>query len=541
MTLAFVSTKRDDPLSKGKFGIGLKTLSRIAETMEVNCTPYYFRIVGNRIEKTSRPRPIKDFYDPNSKQTLIVLPLKEAGLELAAEQWVRSWTPENMLFLQTVRSLGWMDLSKGRSVVSHSLSVKKMRNAPPWRRRGEGIRTRTLMLRDRKRGFNWVRFDAFVPIPKDIARTYKAAGTEAMISVAIPDRAAQNLLYAGLPTKIRLSMPFAISAPFDPNTVRTEIQPNRWNFWLWYRISEFVAQLAIYLLGHDPPAAWRLIPTSAEANSEGDDWVTDRLAEMYQVVKSAIQRRGSIEVQGAQKRFDRLSYEVFSLQGLLLPEDYRVLAFSRTALPMEIRDGAGRWREVLEDLEIAARIDVSDALVHFSYEDPVSTKRTPYWFIQLTAAALEADLSEKLKEFPCILVTDPVAIVIPDTQQSGMKLVQRENIDTLAKRLGLVHKLHPAYFEPIEGHERVRTWLEELGLLTDEVDDIAILKAIADRGPAHQLDFSDPDLVSLRDLVDRVDPQIDRDLVRRVGESVLLDAFRWGDGRRLNEGTAIVT
>ncbi len=78
MALAFVSTKRTDPISKGKFGIGLKTLSRIADSMEVSCTPYHFRIAGNQIEAKKQPRSIRNFYNPKSKFTLIVLPLKES-------------------------------------------------------------------------------------------------------------------------------------------------------------------------------------------------------------------------------------------------------------------------------------------------------------------------------------------------------------------------------------------------------------------------------------------------------------------------------
>ena len=38
MCVAFVSTKRDDPGMTGKFGIGLKTLSRLADRFEVHCS-----------------------------------------------------------------------------------------------------------------------------------------------------------------------------------------------------------------------------------------------------------------------------------------------------------------------------------------------------------------------------------------------------------------------------------------------------------------------------------------------------------------------
>ena len=40
MTLSFVSTKREDPTAKGRFGIGLKTLGRLGRKLTVHCAPY---------------------------------------------------------------------------------------------------------------------------------------------------------------------------------------------------------------------------------------------------------------------------------------------------------------------------------------------------------------------------------------------------------------------------------------------------------------------------------------------------------------------
>jgi len=42
MTLAFVSTKRSEPRSKGRFCIGLKTLGRLGDILTVHCAPYHF-------------------------------------------------------------------------------------------------------------------------------------------------------------------------------------------------------------------------------------------------------------------------------------------------------------------------------------------------------------------------------------------------------------------------------------------------------------------------------------------------------------------
>ena len=77
MTLAFVSTKREDSRSKGRFGIGLKTLGRLGDSIRVNCDPYAFAIEGNRVSTAPTARPIQGFYDPRTTDTLLTLRLRD--------------------------------------------------------------------------------------------------------------------------------------------------------------------------------------------------------------------------------------------------------------------------------------------------------------------------------------------------------------------------------------------------------------------------------------------------------------------------------
>ncbi len=538
MTMAFVSTKRNDPLSTGKFGIGLRTLSRITDSMEVSCNPYHFRVVGNRIEGKNRPHPIRNFYNPNSESTLIVLPLKEPGYASDVRQWVRSWSPAKMLFLQSVRSLLWVDILTGRVLTRHRLTEGKVDGPPPWRRRGKNMTTQASIIRDPKDKLNWTRYDAIVPIPKGMNRESKTVGTKAMISVAVPDRAIQSLLYASLPTNIPLGVPFAINAPFDLNTVRAEVPKSNWNDWLWRRVSEFVAELVIYLLEHDPKAAWYFIPLSDELNVEGDSEVSNWLQGVHEFVKNVIRRRGNVKFQGTKTSLGRLSYEVAALQELLQSEDYTVLAEGRFMLPQEVRDHEGRWRKVLDDQGIATRINVVDALNLFSLES-TAKERTPEWFIKLTEAALEAELSENLKKVSCILTDNPVTAMVPDIKQSGVKFVRDLGSGALAHQLGLVRQLHSAYFQPETSCEKIRVWLQETGQLTDKIDDLAVLNSIADRVPEIPLDFSDSDLVALRDIIDRVETGVDKDLLKRIGKAVLLDAFEWINGHRVDKKATV--
>ncbi len=78
MTYAFISTKTEDPQQKGKFGVGLKTLGRIANRMEVHSNTYSFAIANQRISKAEPCPPILGFYQPGTRSTLLRLSLLDA-------------------------------------------------------------------------------------------------------------------------------------------------------------------------------------------------------------------------------------------------------------------------------------------------------------------------------------------------------------------------------------------------------------------------------------------------------------------------------
>ena len=539
MAMAFVSTKRGDPLSTGKFGIGLKTLSRIADSIEVSCSPYHFVVTGNRISRRTGPLSIPKIYDPASQSTLIVVPLRESESALKAEQWARSWTATKMLFLQSVTTLSWVDPATGRTVVRNRISKKKIDASPPWRLQGQAVETLAFTVRDRTDNLSWIRYDAKVSIPRRIRRAFKATGTEAMISVAMPESASQNALYARLPTSILIQIPFSINAPFDLNTARTEIQGGPWNDWLWKRISQFLGELSIYLLESNPTVAWYFCPTENELTVEGDSAVGGWLMNMRDLIHDTVRRRGVLKLNGNTADLAQLSYEVSALDGLLVADDYRSLTDGKAMLPQQARDSGGRWRVVLDDQQVAACINVDDALGLFVDKESTIRQRAPQWFVQLAAAALDANLAEALRQVPCVLTDNPRMALSPAIECSGSKLAGDPGSATLAYRLGLVHQLHPVYFRSDVSSEKVRSWLQELGLLVDVLDDASVLRIIAEMGSQNRVSLADADLIELRDTVDRVEADVDRDVMKAVGRAVALDAFEWVGGRRVSKKATI--
>ena len=120
MCFAFVSTKRDDPSLIGKFGVGLKTLSRLADRFEIHCKPYHFEISGSRVKEIPATR-INSYYDPQTDDTLLVLPLRNDTLEPLVKQWAQSWQAHAMLFLRHLRSFSWIDTARSKTVFTRRL------------------------------------------------------------------------------------------------------------------------------------------------------------------------------------------------------------------------------------------------------------------------------------------------------------------------------------------------------------------------------------------------------------------------------------
>ena len=102
MTLAFLSTKKDDPSAIGKFGIGLKTCARFSSCMEVHSTPYNFLVQDNTLTRC-KSRNIKGFYDPLKADTLIVFRLLPDFDINLFEEWISGWDDTSLMFLRHLR------------------------------------------------------------------------------------------------------------------------------------------------------------------------------------------------------------------------------------------------------------------------------------------------------------------------------------------------------------------------------------------------------------------------------------------------------
>ena len=435
-----------------------------------------------------------------------------------------------MLFLSHLRELSWVYSHSGKVGVARRLTERKTGTSIPWRTSHRMLSIKETKLHDRAQDQHWIRYDAEVPVPKKLARAFKATGETTTVSVAVPSKAGTNVLYAGLPTKLSLDLPYIIGAAFDPNTARTQIQQDNWNEWLWKQTSGLVTTLVLHLLKEAPTKAWQLIPASDETSVAGDSWVEERIEDLATVVWEAVRKKGEIITEDIAPKLSKVSYEDKALDGLLTNEDLSTLAPKNTPLPAVARDSDGRWRRILDDLQIGKRLDLEGALdlLPLCAEQPLA--RCPEWYVRLVCKALDDGLRWKLSALPCVLVDDPVELLTPDS--NGSLFSTDDTITPLASRLGLVRRLHDSLLGEDQLQERIREWLEGLERLSYRLDATTVLEAITRRGTSDRLELGEDDLVELRDLIDDID-EPDPELLVGVGRSVAISVYQYINNKRV--------
>jgi hypothetical protein len=126
MIIPYFTTKEHDPDQRGRFGIGLKTLARVASSMSIHSHPYHFSGNQETLHRSAEEGPIDGFYDP-ALDTMIVLHLKPVFDESALRAWFERWDDDGLIFLSSVRSFHWRAPGEGtvsrKSVMPGAWSV----------------------------------------------------------------------------------------------------------------------------------------------------------------------------------------------------------------------------------------------------------------------------------------------------------------------------------------------------------------------------------------------------------------------------------
>jgi hypothetical protein len=284
MALPFLTTKTERRDQRGRFGIGLKTLRRIASSIAIHSAPYHFsgdQLLFDWVE----PEPgLPGFYAP-ATDTLLVLDVNEKFEVVELKNWFEEWQDDGLLFLACVDRFRWCDLN-GVIVAERRLNFDAWSDAGYNRLYDDVIALKTRRVRGPTD--SWTVWRGTLKVPEDLHPAHKARSGTTDLSVAIADGGTRPTLYIGFKTLVPISLPFSLDAHFDPSTSREAVIENRWNNWLIDRFADLVTEVACGLLRLDPKRAWSLIPLAVERVGKDEDrWLPGRFAQAFSATPKA--------------------------------------------------------------------------------------------------------------------------------------------------------------------------------------------------------------------------------------------------------------
>jgi hypothetical protein len=526
MTLPFLTTKADDAAQKGRFGIGLKTLTRISSGLAVHSAPYHFKAERLSITRISTEPALVGFYDP-ATDTLLVLDLDE-GFDLdALSNWFKAWPEDGLLFLNTVHSFRWCDVT-GQTLVQKSV------RATPWEPVVFALAASDITaLRQRTivgSSSHWTLYSADVRVPSRLARAHKATGQSTPVSIAVPAEQTIGGLYIAFKTRVLSSLQISIDAQFDPSTAREELIDNTWNRWLVARCADVIVAVASKLLQGDPRAAWKVIPIVAEHIGPAPDrWPCNEFAEAFLRVRNKLAASGTIAMGDALVPIAQTAYEDARLGDLLTTEDIEALAPGRKAVLPDARDSEGRWREVLNELNVSAVIGTSELLEAFTQFK--FTSKPVAWWIDAAQKLTLLHPAAGIFGVPFLRAVDGRAIACAPNGQTARPLVFAPHVSRFSERWELLDRLHLAYGDSQAG-EAVRAWLTKHAAYTTAPDAETELAAFAEKFAGAPIEISQMELRDLRDRFDYLRDRAASGLGLRVGATILLNGITYKGGKK---------
>ena len=531
MTLAFVSTKTEDPRTKGKFGIGLKTLGRLGSRLSVHSPPYHYSIEEGTLVLADPAPPIKGLFRATEDETLLELAL-HSGFDLREfHAWLSERGASWLIFLDAVRNVRLIDLRSGKILVDHRLRDIKTDNieiklttgiCPCERKR----------LREVGRRRTWTRYSIEQPVPDKLRRKHKATGSSTPLGVAVPSDNCTAPLYAGLPLEMPGDLPLALNAQFDPDTARRTVLDTPWNNWLFNRIGDLVGAAILSRFEEAPADGWSAVPLLKELQTREDEWLHTTAKRMIENIHDRLRSKLRISIDGVPRRLQSLVYEAASLEGLLDATDQQGLAPKLYAIPTELRDRKGRWREVLEEIGVSRRIDVGDALTIFDWSDEELGERPGNWYVRMLGAVLNEDLENSIYGLRCILTRDGRRFASSDIGSTVLIITRQD--DDLAAHLHVSATIDSAFLARNETAQRVRSWLKEEGLLLTKVADDVLLELMSE-WEDEPIQLSDHDVGDLRDALESVSAGEAEQLGGAIGDRVKVRGYRYESSRKVKQ------
>jgi hypothetical protein len=535
LTLPWVSQKSSNAKKIGRFGIGLKTLQMLADTLEVHNAGYRLRLGAASIA-LAPPVTASQYSLPISTEFIVPMQNRTLTQDEVAD-WLATWGDAGLLFLSSLRTVTLVTPS-GTEVTRLHLDTQDTRQLEmphgPVTRRTAKAEDETWVVYER---------DALAPATGR-RRKAKSATTPVAIAYPLSPDGAGNTghLHIGLPVRA-VGLPFRVSGQFDPTPSRQDITSEHWNLELLGLVADLWVDSCADMFSRDARTGWGAVPLveELEADSRTTGAVRERLSEA--LMRDARLELGGLlqlrDSEGTLRNLSSLAYETSDLTNILSPDDVRKLAGTDGTIAHADRSSGDRWRAVLNDLdELGADtpglVDAGDAVELLDEPD-----RATAFLADLTQAVLRADdedgeLAEDLIYRSCLVLDDETRAT-PESL-TGIDALPPEDATDLWSTLALGKRIHPE-FAGRPSWDVVAAWLRSVGAMHSSGTDLDALQALARAGRVGESlprPLTDEQAFALRDALEDV-PEVSRPaLGQGVGRAVLFDATRFSsDGTRV--------
>lgn len=520
MAFPWITTKRSDAAATGRFGIGLKTLNTLGGPLQVHCPPYHAELLNQTVRRVPPEEPVPSFYEPAARETLLRLPLAAPLPAAAVKEWLENIAASGLVFLRSVRNVCLLDGDGDGDGVVIGVTVVKAPSSISL----EGLAATVDELHDSD-GVRWTRYSVDAPVPAGLVRRGKATANTTPVQIAFPDRTASCRIHAALPVE-PTGLPFAINGQFDPETGRQHLLGTDWNSWLLRQVGRLATAVANRRLADGSPTAWAAVPLASDVVGTASPELAEALlAHLIRPCAEKLKQDAILPSSGDTAYLEELDYEDASLEDLVGPREVAHLVGPDVrVLSHEQRDNDGRWRRVLTGLGLPPAVRMSEALQLF---EVTTLGWGPAEVAELASLALaDAATRATLASHACVVLADGTRTAPPDPQ-SGTKLVEALDDQSLAARLGLARAVHPTY---LAARSEVVEWLRSRSSLATTHDSpSAVVHSLA--RIAGTVPLRPADLTALRDAFDALPDEQRRQLGPQVGRRVTLPCRRAVDGR----------
>ena len=527
MVLPWLSTKADDDGASGRFGIGQKTLKALGGPLEMHCTPFSFVMRDDTPEWVKPALPVVDFYRPDERDTMLVVPLNDEIQDSELLKAVDSLGVASLIFLRHIRKFSFVNLDVPGDNRTFSIDATPVRESKlKFGTELRIVRHDTLKIANPidSAGIQFERYWTDSPVETHSKRLHKATGKYTPLGICICsdlDRAGN--FYDRIPLPIKIEGPISLNAQFDPDGARSTILENEWNMERLADLGQFLGVVALNTFGRATSSAWMHVPLSTESVEAGD-WLKNQYAE---AVTGACHARLITDLRlptaNGPTPLSEIVYDRENIEALVTSSDMELLATGHSAIFLDCLDELGRWRKVLDDLNQSRSLGPVDALQLFENFDQIDG-REPDWFVKMAALAIENGIWTEFSEKNALLLADGRHVACP-AKNSSRVLVQIDNPNSLANRLGLALPLHRAYMAENLPAKTVVAKLSEIKALQESCNqptEALQLLSRSDESTEQPVRIEDDDLLSLRAAWAQLTRDQQKDMSNKIGANVEL-------------------